>query len=474
MRRRGMVELRILGPLEVAEGDNIVPLPAAKHRRLLAALALARGRTCSVDELLDAVWGESPPASARKLLQVYVSALRKVLPEGATLVTQGPGYALLLPAESLDAERFEAHVEEAAAALASRNPALAASLADRALALWRGAALADVAYDDFARAEAERLEELRVVALEQRVESQLLLGRDVLAEALALAREQPLRERSQALAMHALYRSRRQTEALDLYAAVRARLRRARPRARPGPPRAPAPHPATGPGARSRVRHGDAAHAPRAPEPARRQGARARGATRPALPARRAPARADRRGRKRQDAAGARSRARGCAVVRERCDARRAGVGARPGARPADHRAHARHRRQLGPDGARDGEQRAPRARAPARARQRRARPGRDHHSGRPARPRAPVAGPRHEPGSAARLRRARLPGRAARGVGCTRAFRAASALLAAGVPAVRERPRGCGRDLRARRPAAARDRARGRPRPHPHAGRAP
>ena len=224
MRRRGMVELRILGPLEVAEGDNIVPLPAAKHRRLLAALALTRGRTCSVDELLDAVWGESPPASARKLLQVYVSALRKVLPEGATLVTQGPGYALLLPAESLDAERFEAHVEEAAAALASGNPALAASLADRALALWRGAALADVAYDDFARAEAERLEELRVVALEQRVESQLLLGRDVLADALALAREQPLRERSQALAMHALYRSRRQTEALDLYAAVRARL----------------------------------------------------------------------------------------------------------------------------------------------------------------------------------------------------------------------------------------------------------
>jgi predicted ATPase len=219
-----MVELRVLGPVELADGDGAIALPAPKHRRLLLALTIAGGRACSIDELVDAVWGESPPASARKLLQVYVSALRKVLPEEVALVTEGPGYALRLPAESLDADRFETHVADAAAALATGNPALASSLADRALALWRGPALADVAYDDFARGEAERLEELRLVALEQRLEAQLRLGRDVLAEALALAREHPQRERMQALAMHALYGSGRQTEALDLYAALRARL----------------------------------------------------------------------------------------------------------------------------------------------------------------------------------------------------------------------------------------------------------
>jgi predicted ATPase/DNA-binding SARP family transcriptional activator len=218
------VELRLLGPIEVADGDGVIPVRAAKQRRLLAALAVAQGRTCSTDELVDAVWGASPPPSARKLLQIYVSRLRRVLP-GDAVVTRGPGYALDVDPEALDAVRFERLVADAATALDAGNPALAASLSERALALWRGPAFAELAYEDFARPEAERLEELRVVALEQRLDAQLRLGRDVLADALALAAQHPLRERPQALAMLALYRAGRQTDALEAYAATHQLLR---------------------------------------------------------------------------------------------------------------------------------------------------------------------------------------------------------------------------------------------------------
>jgi predicted ATPase/DNA-binding SARP family transcriptional activator len=220
------VELRVLGSLEIVDEDGVVPLPAAKHRRLLAALALGLGRTCSVDALVDAIWGEAPPASARKLLQVYVSQLRKALPDGAAVVTRPGGYALDLGGGSLDAARFEALLADASAALREGNPALAASLARRALELWRGPAFAEMAYEEFARGEAERLDELRVVAAEESLEARLELGRhaEALGEALALAREHPLRERPQRLAMLALYRAGRQTEALDLYASLRERL----------------------------------------------------------------------------------------------------------------------------------------------------------------------------------------------------------------------------------------------------------
>ena len=220
------MELRVLGSLEVVGDDGVVPLPAAKHRRLLAALAIGAGRTCSVDALVDAIWGEAPPASARKLLQVYVSQLRRALPAGAAVVTKPAGYALDLDGGSLDAIRFEALVADASGARREGNPALAASLAERALGLWRGPAYAEVAYEEFARGEAERLEELRVVAAEESLEARLELGRheEALGEALALTSDQPLRERPQRLAMLALYRTGRQTEALDLYTSVRERL----------------------------------------------------------------------------------------------------------------------------------------------------------------------------------------------------------------------------------------------------------
>ena len=219
-------EVRVLGPVEVVGGDGIVAL-AAKRTRLLAALIVAEGRACGRDELVEAVWNGSVPASARNLLQVYVSQLRKALPANITLVTRGGGYALEVAPGSLDAARFERLLRECKAARAEGNPALAASLAEQALALWRGRAYGELAYEDFARTESERLEELRLVAREERLDALLVLGRhaDVLGEALALAEENPFRERAHELAMLALYRCGRQTEALDHYTAVRARLR---------------------------------------------------------------------------------------------------------------------------------------------------------------------------------------------------------------------------------------------------------
>ena len=220
------MELRILGPLEVAGENGPVDLRAAKHRRLLAALTLARGQACTADALVEAVWGVSPPASARKLLQVYVSQLRKALPSREAVVTRPSGYALRREDVVLDADRFERLLDDAVEALVQGNPSLTLSQLDRALALWRGPAYADVMYEDFARAEAERLEELRLAALEARLEALAQLGRndEVLGEALAMAREHPLRERVQAVAMLALYRAGRQTEALDQYGELRRRL----------------------------------------------------------------------------------------------------------------------------------------------------------------------------------------------------------------------------------------------------------
>jgi len=221
------MELRVLGSLEVVGEHGPIPIPAAKHRRLLAALVLADGRSCSTDELIDAVWGASPPASARKLLQVYVSQLRKALPAETTIETRPAGYALNLPLEALDATRFERLVAEAAQALEGGNPQLAASLASRALGLYRGRPYTDVAYDDFAREESERLAELGLGARELWLRAKVESGAQasITSELLALAAEHPLRESLQELAILALYRAGRQSEALELFTETRRRLR---------------------------------------------------------------------------------------------------------------------------------------------------------------------------------------------------------------------------------------------------------
>jgi predicted ATPase/DNA-binding SARP family transcriptional activator len=221
------VEIRVLGAVELVAEDGPVPLGALKQRRLLSALVVHAGEARSADLLIDAIWGPSPPASAAKLLQTYVSQLRKALPAPARIRTRGAGYALELEDESLDAARFERLLSQGRAASREGNPALAASFLRRALGLWRGQAYGDFAYEEFARTEAERLEELRLVALEERIEADLALGRhdDLLPELRSLAPAHPGRERFQAQAMLALYRCGRQSEALDLYTDARARLR---------------------------------------------------------------------------------------------------------------------------------------------------------------------------------------------------------------------------------------------------------
>jgi predicted ATPase/DNA-binding SARP family transcriptional activator len=220
------VELRILGPIEIVADGELVPLGAFKLRQLLAALAISESRSCSTDELIDALWGEAPPPSAAKVLRIYVSQLRKVLPSPARVRTRGAGYELELEAGALDATRFERLLDDGKRAARAGNSALAASLLRRALALWRGRAFGELAYETFARAEAERLEELRLIALEERIGADLALGlhEDVLPEVCRLADEQPLRERLQGQAMLALYRCGRQSEALARYAAARALL----------------------------------------------------------------------------------------------------------------------------------------------------------------------------------------------------------------------------------------------------------
>ena len=215
-------EVHVLGPVEIVGDEGAISL-AGKQARLLAALLVADGRACGTDELVEAIWDGSAPASARKLVQVYVSQLRKVLPAGIAIETRQGGYAASVVADALDAARFEQLLRESGEAREAGNAALALSLADRALALWRGRAYGELAYEDFARSESERLEELRLAAVEERFAAQLELGRhaEILGEALAHADEHVLRERSHELAMLALYRCGRQAEALDHYAAFR-------------------------------------------------------------------------------------------------------------------------------------------------------------------------------------------------------------------------------------------------------------
>lgn len=224
------MDFRVLGPLEVYADRRALPLGAAKQRALLALLLLHRNEVVSTDLLLDGLWGERPPASALKVVHTYVSRLRRLLgPDGAAgsrLITRAPGYALEVAPEEADLDRFELLVEAAREAGAIGRPAAAAAALRRALALWRGPPLSDVALVPFAQEAARRLEEQRLEALEARVEADLALGRapELVGELSALVREHPYRERLRAGLMLALYRSGRQVEALEAYRAARRAL----------------------------------------------------------------------------------------------------------------------------------------------------------------------------------------------------------------------------------------------------------
>jgi predicted ATPase/DNA-binding SARP family transcriptional activator len=215
------MEFRVLGPLEAYEAGKRVPVGGTKQRALLAVLLLNANRVVPRDRLIDALWEEEPPETARKAVQVYVSQLRKLL--GADLLlTRPPGYLLRVEPGMLDLDRFEAVLRDAREA----DPGTAADKLREALALFRGRPLADFANDRFAQPEIARLEELRLVALEERIEAELRLGRhgELVPELEALVDEHPLRERLRGQSMLALYRSGRQAEALEAYQDARSTL----------------------------------------------------------------------------------------------------------------------------------------------------------------------------------------------------------------------------------------------------------
>ena len=213
------MEFRVLGPLEVVEHGSPLPLGGARQRALLALLLTRANEVVSTDRLIDELWGERPPRGAANALQYHVSRLRKQLGGAHAIVTKEPGYLIRVGPDELDLLRFERLVEEGQRS----SPEAAAGLLRRALALWRGPALADVAHEAFAQAEILRLEELRLVALEQRIDADLALGRDaeLVAELEALVRQHALRERLRAQLMLALYRCGRQAEALEVYRRTR-------------------------------------------------------------------------------------------------------------------------------------------------------------------------------------------------------------------------------------------------------------
>jgi peptide/nickel transport system substrate-binding protein len=219
------MEFGILGPLAVWRDGREVPIGAPKQRALLALLLLRRGELAPNETLIDELWGERPPATAAKALQVYVSQLRKVLDPGL-LETRPAGYVLRVDPGALDAVRFEQLLVQGQDLLAVGNAEDAGTVLRGALGLWRGPPLSEFRYDEFARDEIARLEGLRLIALEQRLEADLGLGRDaeVVPELEALVREHPLRESLRALLMIALYRAGRQSDALAAYQDARTTL----------------------------------------------------------------------------------------------------------------------------------------------------------------------------------------------------------------------------------------------------------
>jgi YVTN family beta-propeller protein len=212
------MEFGILGPIEVTEGGRQVALGAAKQRALLAVLLLHANEVVPSDRVIEDMWSGRPPAKAAKSVQVYVSQLRKLIGDGR-LETRGHGYVLHVEPGALDVDRFQTLLAEGREALADGDPDRAADTIRRALDLWRGPPLSDLGYELFAQSEIARLEELRVGAVEERIEAELALGRDaeLVPELERLVRAEPLRERPRAQLMLALYRAGRPADALEVY-----------------------------------------------------------------------------------------------------------------------------------------------------------------------------------------------------------------------------------------------------------------
>ncbi len=215
------MDFLVLGPLEVRDGDRRVPLGSGQARKLLGILLVHANEVVASEQLIDTLWEGNPPETAAKALQGLVAQLRKLLTPGL-LLTEPPGYVLRVDPDRIDAERFTRLIEKADAS----PPREAAEKLREALALRRGRPFADFAYDEFARPETMRLEELELAALEARIEADLQLGRHaaLAGELDSLVSAHPLRERLRGQQMLALYRSGRQADALAAYRNARETL----------------------------------------------------------------------------------------------------------------------------------------------------------------------------------------------------------------------------------------------------------
>ena len=219
------MQFRVLGPLEIVDGERVIRLPRGKERALLVLLLLNANKVVSRDRLIDALWGEQPPDTAPTALHGLVSQLRRHLGSDADedrqsiVVTRPPGYLLQIAEEELDVGLFKRLVEQGQDALSNGSTENAADALREALALWRGPALDGLAYEDFAQADVARLEEERIAATEDRIEADLAVGRhhQLASELSELVAQNPFRERLRAQLMLALYRCGRQADALHMY-----------------------------------------------------------------------------------------------------------------------------------------------------------------------------------------------------------------------------------------------------------------
>jgi len=225
-----MAHIRILGPVEASIGEQSLPVGGRTQLKLFAFLVLHANRAVSTDALIDAVWGPTR-SGADNRLQMAIARLRRALEPlngdaGPLIRTVSGGYMLSIGPDQLDAELFQARVQDGRRALEAGEPAHASELLEGALQLWRGPPLAEVAFEDFAQGEIRRLEELRLIALEARIDADLRLGRHdaVIGELEGLLVDQPTREHLAGQLMLALYRCGRQADALEVYQRARAHL----------------------------------------------------------------------------------------------------------------------------------------------------------------------------------------------------------------------------------------------------------
>jgi DNA-binding SARP family transcriptional activator len=227
-----VIEFGILGPLEARREGSELTLGGRKQRAVLALLLLEAGRVVSIDRIAEELYAGDTPVSAVTQVHRQISELRRALDPAETeagwsiVETRAPGYVVHVDPDALDLRRFERLCARADDALNGGDAAGAVEALDDALALWRGDALADMAGEGFAQRPIGRLEELRLRALERRIEARLALGRhaEVVPELYELAAAEPLRERLRELLMLALYRSGRQVDALEVYRATRTLL----------------------------------------------------------------------------------------------------------------------------------------------------------------------------------------------------------------------------------------------------------